>query len=639
VKKSIKIVALCLTVVLALVALPSPVASQVGTDALKNCRDFAFSTEEDFLGQDIVISDGDLLGVTRDATGAPSCTICARNADLLGQGFDAQADLGLDAVDVIDADNYIVAFSTELDSPSVDPIGFTAGDLLITKDTATPSILPNAIVILNTALTGHFPVTYDIGLDAVHFVGDSQQILSFLKAAAPLSPVDGTELDGLFRTYSTVDILFSTEGTLGPVENPTFLDGDLLSAKNGTIVAGNADLLPASVDAGIPVRGVDFGLDAATTDRLGDKRQIHFSTEILHDGELSFTDGDVLAYGNGVVATNYDLLGCFGPKVKELGLDALSFGPPAEEGCINRITKIAGVDVADIGLADGLVMTGTLGIAATSPFGGRIHFEGSICNDVDYFRVVYRKASSADPWKGMDVAASKGWTVATDAFFPPWPDCMDTQLWTSDGNGWFDRPTYQQLSDTGLGGCNPGLSLTVWESTLAAGGKDALYEVALETEISTVVSTDTIRLVQLDNTHPVVKLEKQEGVCDAFTDDDMPITVTADISDTYFYEYQLTIGGDGYTAHSYSPVAFYDDPTDNVIGTGTIKPPPFADLHPVSVFDLAANPVKCGYFVWLTGWDRTVVGRFTYSANWPHPCVGCRHSGDSWGFEYAPSLP
>jgi hypothetical protein len=183
VKKPIKIVALCLTVVLALVALPSPVASQVGTDALKNCRDFAFSTEEDFVTTgpeppdgNPIISDGDLLGVTRDATGAPSCTVCARNADLLGQGFDARADLGLDAVDVIDVDNYIVAFSTELDSPSADPVGFTAGDLLVTDDTG--ALYSNAIVILNTALTGQFAVTYDIGLDAVHLVGDSQEILS-----------------------------------------------------------------------------------------------------------------------------------------------------------------------------------------------------------------------------------------------------------------------------------------------------------------------------------------------------------------------------------------------------------------------------------------------------------------------------
>ena len=50
-----------------------------------------------------------------------------------------------------------------------------------------------------------------------------------------------------------LDIWFSTEGTLGPVDAPGFLDGDLLSARDGTIVAGNDILLPPGVPAGIPV--------------------------------------------------------------------------------------------------------------------------------------------------------------------------------------------------------------------------------------------------------------------------------------------------------------------------------------------------------------------------------------------------
>lgn len=324
-KKSFKTLVLCLIIVMASVALPGLAASQVGTGELKYCKDFAFSTEEDFLGPDIVISDGDLLGIVQSPTGAPDCHICARNADLLGQGFDARADLGLDAVDVIDADNYIVAFSTELDSPSVDPIGFTAGDLLVTMDTG--GLFSNAIVILNTALTLNFqkPVNYDIGLDAIHFVGQPAEIIAFLvDAAAQPQPIDAGEMVDLLDAYLNVDILFSTEGTFGPVNNPDFLDGDLLSVRLGAVVAGNADLLPGTVPAGIPQRGVDFGLDAATTDRLGTKEQIHYSTEILYDGELSFSSGDILAYGNGVVATNFELLQCFGPGARELGLDALA---------------------------------------------------------------------------------------------------------------------------------------------------------------------------------------------------------------------------------------------------------------------------------------------------------------------------
>lgn len=327
-KKSVKTLVLCLIIVMAVVALPGLAASQVGQDALKDCKDFAFSTEEAFLTTgpmpsdgNPIISDGDLLGVTQDPTGAPQCFVCARNKDLLDMGFDVSLDIGLDAVDVIDADAYLVAFSTELDSPNSGQ--FTAGDLLVTKDNGT--LLSNAIVILNRALTLNFSVYYDLGLDAVHFVGDPAEIIAFLKdAAAQQQPIDAGVIDDLLGAHPNVDILFSTEKTFGPVGNPIFLDGDLLSVRRGTIVASNADLLPATVPAGIPQRGVDFGLDAATTDRLGTKEQIHYSTEILYNGELSFSSGDILAYGNGVMATNEELLRCIGPKARELGLDALA---------------------------------------------------------------------------------------------------------------------------------------------------------------------------------------------------------------------------------------------------------------------------------------------------------------------------
>jgi hypothetical protein len=85
------------------------------------------------------------------------------------------------------------------------------------------------------------------------------------------------------------------------------LDGDLLSVLTGEI-AGNHDLLDPSVPAGIPDRGVDFGLDAIAGDRRDDLKSVLFSTEILYRGEMAFTDGDVLRFGNGVVITNEDLL-------------------------------------------------------------------------------------------------------------------------------------------------------------------------------------------------------------------------------------------------------------------------------------------------------------------------------------------
>jgi len=73
----------------------------LGQIPLINCRDLAFSTEDDFLTQgpepadgNPIISDGDLLGLNG--------RICARNDDLLSV-FEVKRDLGLDAVHVMDA--------------------------------------------------------------------------------------------------------------------------------------------------------------------------------------------------------------------------------------------------------------------------------------------------------------------------------------------------------------------------------------------------------------------------------------------------------------------------------------------------------------------------------------------------------
>ena len=119
-----------------------------------------------------------------------------------------------------------------------------------------------------------------------------------------------------------IDIWFSSEGTAPWPKEPKFLDGDLLSATTGTIVATNSDLLPPGVPAGIPERGVDFGLDAVTLDK---EQNIEFSTEILYEDTLSLTDGDVLLQGDGVTIQNIELIQSFEPNVEELGLDALSF--------------------------------------------------------------------------------------------------------------------------------------------------------------------------------------------------------------------------------------------------------------------------------------------------------------------------
>jgi hypothetical protein len=284
---------------------------------MEPCKELAFSTSEDFVIPDQeppdgnpVISDGDLLGA--------NCTVCARNTDLLAVfEVNVNHDLGLDAVDVIDVDSFLVVFSTELDSSNAGQ--FKSGDLLTTS----------GVIIPNLALTYAFNqgvIQVDLGLDATHFIGSKRLVIGFLNAAAQYSRDEWLRdpglLVGLLEDYE-VDIWFSTEGTPGPVTSPLFLDGDVLSAFSGTVVAANKDLLPAIVPAGIPDRGVDFGLDAVTSNRTSGNTFIHFSTEILYANEGSFTDGDVLLFGNGLVYTNPDLVGCFEPEADMLGLDAL----------------------------------------------------------------------------------------------------------------------------------------------------------------------------------------------------------------------------------------------------------------------------------------------------------------------------
>lgn len=287
------------------------VTSQLGPNDLIQCENFAFSTEVDFVAQAIppdnnpIISDGDLLGA--------DCTVCARNTTLL-QPFDVTVDLGLDAVDILtDTETILVIFSTELDSPNVGQ--FTSGDLLNN----------NGGVIPNIALTYGFAVGYDLGLDAVHLVGEPRNISAFLDEAQQYSRADwlaAPETLAPMLNQHGIDIWFSTEGTAPPVATPAFLDGDLLSARDGVIVARNADLLPAGVPAGIPTDGVDFGLDAASSNRAGERPRIDFSTEILYADTLSFTDGDILKYNGFTVYSNQDLVQCFGPQANFLGLDA-----------------------------------------------------------------------------------------------------------------------------------------------------------------------------------------------------------------------------------------------------------------------------------------------------------------------------
>jgi len=300
----------------ALVVLSCTVAvGQVGDDLM-------FSTEEEFITQgptpadgNPIISDGDLL----DA----QCQVYARNADLL-KPFGLAVDLGLDAADVLDKDTYLVAFSTEQDSPLAGQ--FTAGDLLITNGAVVPNV---ALLWAHGQQSGYTPEV-DLGLDAVHFLGEAenierclQQIALIPRQAWILAP---GQLSETLRRHE-IDIWFSVEGTQRMSSIP-LLDGDLVSAAYGGIPRGNGQLLPPSVPAGVPSRGVDFGLDAYTAKERGIETPPElgwFSTEILFLGAPAFTDGDLLQVSTGaIICVNSQLLVCFEPRAMFLGLDALT---------------------------------------------------------------------------------------------------------------------------------------------------------------------------------------------------------------------------------------------------------------------------------------------------------------------------
>jgi hypothetical protein len=272
-----------------------------------------FSTEEDFMGVTPdgafqIISDGDLLNMDGP--------VVVKNKDLLMM-YDENNDLGLDAVDVVLFEKNIIAFSTELDSTH----GlFTAGDLISTVG----GVIPNRALLYNW----NNLIRNNLGLDAVQFIGKQDMIIDFLFTVSSLPinyfSTNPQELSAYLNRYE-IDIWFSTEGTPYPPEKPMFLDGDVLSAKNGTVVVHQFDLIPPPTPAGLPDRGVDYGLDGLLCMRNGDRAFIHFSTEILNYEPL-FTDGDLLKFNTpGVVVKNPKLIEKYKSKTQFLGLDAISY--------------------------------------------------------------------------------------------------------------------------------------------------------------------------------------------------------------------------------------------------------------------------------------------------------------------------
>jgi hypothetical protein len=593
---------------LVLLMLPPPhVAGQVGIKAMLDCSSMAFSTEEDFITQgpepldgNPLISDGDLL--------SPNGTVCARNSELL-QPFDVTRDMGLDAVDVLDVENYLVAFSTELDSPHGN---FTAGDLLDTNGTAIP----------NVALTYEFEIGYDLGLDAIHFIGELESITDLLveaKTRGRAFYVQNPRALGDSLRQFNVDIWFSTEGSAPSVEQPGFLDGDLLSARDGIIILKGADLLPVSVPAGLPTRGVDFGLDgfaARSRDPERARRASLFSTEILYwppDGSVSFTDGDVLHYNDGVAFTNADLIAKFEPRTTELGLDALflvPFGPPPE--CYAALTALGGTQapVANLDPMDGMA---TLLWTTRHPFGNDVPFWGYLAPCVTRFRIVFRP--DGDTSDGTPILPGT-WVVGDPTAWNPMTlQCEGTMSRpAADAQGYFDAVEYQ-----GLLQCDP-LPLTNWHSP-AAPDPDGLYEVRLDYQVGTTTYHGPWYRVQLDNTLPeindlnlVVKAGTSGGTdsCPLYTTANMPLMLQGDFADAHFWRYRASIDGDLYPAHTYTLTHYYDSApaAAHLDDTGTMPDNTLVNLHPVSVFDIVAAPADCCYSVDVRVWDRTIWGTF-----------------------------
>ena len=557
----------CLTI-LAFV-LTGAALSQTELEGLKACQRLAFSTEEDFTtfgpepaDGNPIISDGDLLGM--------GCVVCARNRDLL-RNFDVEDDLGLDAVDILDVERDLVAFSTELDSPHGQ---FTSGDLLLTNG----GIIPNAALLQN------FNVSHpDMGLDAVHFIGETDRIIQFAETVMKMGPEHwqrpGTLQSSLWE--HEIDIWFSTEGTAPAPSRPLFLDGDLLSARSGTIIADNSQLLPGGVPAGLPTRGVDFGLDAATTDRRGDPRMLQFSTELLYEEDPGFTDGDVLLFANGILHTNYDLISCFKPEADFLGLDALSIIETVQPLCGAAIIRAGGMPVGNIGsngLASGTSATTPTFTAFDSPFGRWVEIIGLMpsCTDCTEFRVEYGQWIS-------DTLPPATWIPMTDPFTEwafIWPSTFLNVTRTPASDGWLNI-----LCNTTMGGL-----YFPWNTS----GRNGKYSIRLTVKDTGGVEQVSAPVVLiLDNKAPdyALTIFSAPQCGDLTVGDIVSGMITG--TDPHFYSYRLRYES-GLGGGNILPIRTFTGATD----TGDVNLP--------FTWDTSGLP-PCAYRIILEVWDRTIV--------------------------------
>lgn len=639
---------LLVSVVLFATLLATPAHAQ---ENFPPCTGLVFSTEEDFLSRgpkppdgNPIISDGDLLSRNLSTGGV---AVCARNRHLL-RVFEERVDLGLDAVDVIHLEEFLITFSTELD----DPRGrFTAGDLLATNG----AIIPNNALLF----TFQLPIPeQNLGLDSVQLVGKEENQLELLRkvlsggrdfwAANPRAFIE------LLRGLD-VDIWFSTEGTGFSPEQPSFLDGDLLSARDGVIVIPNSTFLPA-LPAGLPANGVDFGLDAFTFgfDQASAEGRNLFSTEILSkEPELSFTDGDVLQQGNGIVLQNFDLTKGFEPLVRELGLDALDL--------VNQRITCEGVEITEVGgVQTSLIDPGTgyarkeggafppapLPAAAPfdKPFGNWVSLRGNVpgpdCVDVTQYE--YRLE-----WIGP----IGGWTPivthpAWQANQSPFCSIFGWAPYQSDADGWIPLANYWQAEN-----CQPSQALNVWNTSGQNGRHQVRLTLRQNGNPATAITSAPVT-VGLDNIAPnPLFMELYDGTsaaplsnqCEITGTTPTTITIKGQARDEHFYAYSLAwTGGD---VHSWVNIAlptaqypFYDGGRPDLDDTGTL--PAAATNVPLGTLNLTAayqaqtgeDPIKCGYTIMLTASDRTYVGYFYPVTN------GITDRGGGWSNSYLQSF-
>jgi hypothetical protein len=565
-------------------------------------RNVFFSTEEEFVTQgpephdgNPIISDGDLLN--------SAGYVYMRNSALLSV-FHVRFDLGLDAAHVINTEDQLVIFSTELDHPEG---MFTAGDLLVT----------NGAVIPNAALLAAFdiPRELDLGLDAVHLKGKRENVVRFLDQFNQESKEFLMENPGVLMEHLkefSVDIWFSTEGTAPFPNAPWFLDGDLLSAATGTIVLSNFDALPLAVPAGIPDRGVDFGMDAVTILPVPFKETepLLFSTEI--NGLLpDFTDGDALMRDDGVVYYNGDLISAFEPKVRDLGLDAISFGPWSITQC--RFTSVGGLAITHpstiwnftTGYVDppGRPDPGGIGLKDHS-FGNEVNIRGIISDDVVEHRVLF----------GLEGGP------ASPIIMPRLPDVFWGVLFvyslaTDPVTGWMNTYDWKSARDNYC----PELIL-VSLNTKKEGILSGKYVLILECKYADGSTRICDRLfVQIDNTVPVPLLhDGEDGLeCKVFGPNDMPLTIKGAIRDDgcNFYAYSLSVDTFSLPSVQFKEPYYYHEPPSPLMDDcGTVPPHPFpVVLGQLNILDPTVyGPGAPGgrYTVFLYAYDRSLKGWF-----------------------------